>query len=365
MAKTTKTKTRKSSTAKAAKPAAASQEAEILLAAIEGEVAPWQRPWDAEKFEATKPRSWKNRPYHGSNVVGTMFFAYLAAYAASEGKTMGEIEPSVENLKKVYQFGFNAEKVEFRFATFNAIKNDLEGTVKKGAKSCRIKFFRPKTEKELNEKGEEEEKVKGFILARYNIFPLSAAEGINEDKLPKGKFDDVDIRDLSNAKGKEFVKNLKENSELKFSMEGNRAFWQVGTNVVHTPKITQFKSEGYFWGTLLHEIVHWSGDKTRLDRSGFPYEQEELVAELGSWELCRILGVPFDPGEKKAYLKNWLSKFPSREGKLTALDEALKAVDKTVKFLAKTGKLDLSGGSAETAAPAPEIEADSETDLAA
>ena len=372
MAKTISNKTKTARTTKAAaavKAALPSREAGILLGMIETDSTPWSRPWVFESFSAAQPRSWRNRPYHGSNSLVTLFYAYLAAYAASIGKSMAEID--VDNndvIADVMRFGFSAEKVEMRFATFRAIKEELEGSVKKGAKSAPVIFFRPRTKKEKKvENGieKEEEKVVGFIKVGFNVFPLSAAEGINESKLPKGKFADVDIKELCISQAKEFVKNLKDNSELRFVMEGNRAFWTVGTNIVHTPKITQFKSEGKFWEVIFHEIVHWTGDKSRLDRSDFPYEQEELVAELGSWEICRLLKIPFDPGNKKAYLKNWLSAFPSREKKLEALDEALKAVDKAVKFLARTGKLDLSGDS-EDAAPSPETEAeDSATDLAA
>lgn len=323
-------------------------ETEVLLSSIEAEVAPWQKPWTCQEFSTTQPRSWKNRVYHGGNIIITLFFAYLADYAASLGKTMADIDITEENIASVFKHGFNTDhSVEMRFATFNAIKNELEGTLSKGAKSATIKYYRPKTKKELNEKGEEEEKVIGFILAHYNIFPLSVAE-VNQDKLPKIKeYQDKDIYELCSLRAKEFIKLLRDNSELKFSLEGNQAFWRVGTDVIHTPKITQFTSEGAFWGTLFHEITHWTGDESRLNRN-FSYAQEELVAELGSWELCRLLKVDYVPSEKKAYLKSWLSSFSSREDKLKALEEALKAVDKAVKYLLKLGNFNLNADSGET-----------------
>ncbi|WP_405367208.1 zincin-like metallopeptidase domain-containing protein [Ruminobacter sp.] len=323
-------------------------ETEVLLSSIEAEVAPWQKPWTYLDFSTTQPRSWKNRLYGGSNVIITMFYAYLADYAASISKTMADIELSSENIIKVFNHGFNSDhSIDMRFATFNAIKNDLEGTLNKGSKAATVKFFRPKTKKELNEKGEEEEKVVGFIKTHYSIFPLSVAS-INQDKLPKIKeYPDKDIYELCSLRAKEFIKLLRDNSELKFSLEGNQAFWRVGTDVIHTPKITQFTSEGSFWGTLFHEITHWTGDESRLNRN-FSYAQEELVAELGSWELCRILKVDYEPAEKKAYLKSWLSSFSSREDKLKALEEALKAVDKAVKYLLKLGNFNLNADSGET-----------------
>ena len=323
-------------------------ETEVLLSSIEAEVAPWQKPWTCLEFSTTQPRSWKNRLYGGSNVIITMFYAYLADYAASISKTMADIELSSENIIKVFNHGFNSDhSIDMRFATFNAIKNDLEGKLKKGSKAANVKFFRPKTKKELNENGEEEEKVIGFIRTNYNIFPLSVAE-INQDKLPKIKYPDKDIYELCSLRAKEFIQLLRANSELKFCLEeGNQAFWRVGTDVIHTPKISQFKSEGAFWGTLFHEITHWTGDESRLNRVFSSYAQEELVAELGSWELCRLLKVDYEPTEHKAYMKSWLSSFSSRDEKLKALEEALKAVDKAVKYLLKIGEFNLNADSSE------------------
>lgn len=323
-------------------------ETEVLLSSIEAEVAPWQKPWTCLEFSTTQPRSWKNRLYQGSNVIIAMFYAYLADYAASISKTMADIEITDENIINVFKHGFNSDhSIDMRFATFNAIKNDLEGNLKKGSKAATIKFFRPKTKKELNEKGEEEEKVVGFIKTHYSIFPLSVAS-INQDKLPKIKeYPDKDIYELCSLRAKEFIQLLMANSELKFCLEGDKAFWRVGTDVIHTPKISQFKSEGAFWGTLFHEITHWTGDESRLNRDDFSYAQEELVAELGSWELCRILKVDYEQAEHKAYLKSWLSSFSSREDKLKALEEALKAVDKAVKYLLKIGEFNLNADSSE------------------
>lgn len=56
------------------------------------------------------------------------------------------------------------------------------------------------------------------------------------------------------------------------------------------PNPNQFHSEQDYAKTLLHELVHWTGHSTRLDRLGVKgreaYAFEELVAELGSAFLC-------------------------------------------------------------------------------
>jgi len=63
--------------------------------------------------------------------------------------------------------------------------------------------------------------------------------------------------------------------------------------------------------TELHELIHWSGSKKRLDRdlSGRfgtqSYAAEELVAELGAAFLCAHLGIEGKLRHAE-YIANWL-----------------------------------------------------------
>lgn len=68
-----------------------------------------------------------------------------------------------------------------------------------------------------------------------------------------------------------------------------------------------------FYSVILHELVHWSGHSTRLDRdlsgrfgtSG--YAMEELVAELGAAFLCADLSISLNPRrDHAAYVHSWL-----------------------------------------------------------
>lgn len=68
-----------------------------------------------------------------------------------------------------------------------------------------------------------------------------------------------------------------------------------------------------FYATLLHELVHWSGAKHRLNRDlsdrfgSKSYAAEELVAELGAAFLCSELGISQDVHLDHAqYLASWL-----------------------------------------------------------
>ena len=83
------------------------------------------------------------------------------------------------------------------------------------------------------------------------------------------------------------------------------------------PGRNQFTSAENYYGTLLHELCHWTGHPKRLNRfagnagkMGFgqpEYAREELRAEIGSSILCLSLGIQheLDPNSK-AYVKAWI-----------------------------------------------------------
>jgi|DEB0MinimDraft_6_1074348.scaffolds.fasta_scaffold00087_38 antirestriction protein ArdC len=68
-----------------------------------------------------------------------------------------------------------------------------------------------------------------------------------------------------------------------------------------------------YYSTLFHELTHWTGHKSRLDRlrtcrfGDKDYAFEELVAELGAAFLCASMGVSIEPRPDHAkYLNSWM-----------------------------------------------------------
>ncbi|MBL8537052.1 MAG: DUF1738 domain-containing protein [Hyphomonadaceae bacterium] len=68
---------------------------------------------------------------------------------------------------------------------------------------------------------------------------------------------------------------------------GARAAYNPATDTIHLPPHHAFISSGQYHSTLLHELGHWTGHATRLDRNLQPraslaaYAREELVALSG------------------------------------------------------------------------------------
>lgn len=101
---------------------------------------------------------------------------------------------------------------------------------------------------------------------------------------------------------------------------GDRAFYRPATDHIQMPDenlfagtATMTRGEGYY-ATLVHELVHWSGAKHRLDREmgkrfgDHAYAAEELVAEIGAAFLCAELSITQELRPDHAqYLANWLT----------------------------------------------------------
>ncbi len=94
--------------------------------------------------------------------------------------------------------------------------------------------------------------------------------------------------------------------------EADRAFYRLSTDSIHLPPKEQFKSAANYYATALHELGHWSGHPSRLNRDlSHPfgsegYAKEELRAEIASMLLGGELGIGHDPSQHTAYIKSWI-----------------------------------------------------------
>lgn len=94
--------------------------------------------------------------------------------------------------------------------------------------------------------------------------------------------------------------------------EADRAFYRLSTDSIHLPPKDQFKSAANYYATAIHELGHWSGHPSRLDRDlGHPfgsdaYAKEELRTEIASMLLGAELGIGHDPSQHTAYIKSWI-----------------------------------------------------------
>lgn len=101
------------------------------------------------------------------------------------------------------------------------------------------------------------------------------------------------------------------------SASAGGCFFSPAKNFIQMLHREQFTATGTssatecYYSTLLHELVHWTGHKSRLDRLDTKnregYAFEELCAEMGSALLCVELGVSAEPrADHASYIASWL-----------------------------------------------------------
>jgi antirestriction protein ArdC len=135
------------------------------------------------------------------------------------------------------------------------------------------------------------------------------------------------------------VEEFIQNTGAIVQQGGDKAYYDVQADSITIPSPEFFvptpvctATEGYY-STLLHEVTHWTGAKTRLDRLGkssvIDYAKEELVAELGAAFLCAGFEIAsINKGSHATYIANYLRILKNdKQFIFKAASEASKAVD--------------------------------------
>lgn len=93
---------------------------------------------------------------------------------------------------------------------------------------------------------------------------------------------------------------------------GNDAYYSPMRDEIVLPKKEQFAGQGEYYAVALHELGHWSGHESRLNRDlsgrfgSEAYAREELRAEIASLMLTRELGLPHNPDRHAHYVGSWI-----------------------------------------------------------
>lgn len=99
-------------------------------------------------------------------------------------------------------------------------------------------------------------------------------------------------------------------AQIKFG--GNEAFYAPAPDFIQLPEKRQFPTATQFYATALHELGHWTGHETRLNRimegnfGSAEYAREELRAEIASLMLGSETGIGHYFGQHAAYVDNWI-----------------------------------------------------------
>lgn len=127
----------------------------------------------------------------------------------------------------------------------------------------------------------------------------------------------VDIPEVDPSAGYAQAAAVVKGCGSKVTHGGNRAFYDKANDSITLPPAGAFTDPALYWATSLHEHMHWTGHKDRLNREGITmggffgsdrYAFEELIAEMGAAFLCMKVGVKHDAlmDNHAAYLQSWV-----------------------------------------------------------
>ena len=201
------------------------------------------------------------------------------------------------------------------FVTWHQI-NLLGGHLRKGSKGRRVFFWNTFDKAEENGQGEKIIRKIPY-LKTYTVFNTNDCEGLPQRWIPQD-FIAKNNKPIESAEriAKDYLD--REKIELKHN-NVNESFYSVKYDFINLPQIERFRSSEDYYSTLLHEMTHSTGHRTRLQRFrpndtsspfGSPdYTREELIAEMGSSFLLKQVGIESTRSleQNAAYISNWIS----------------------------------------------------------
>lgn len=214
-----------------------------------------------------------------------------------------------------------------RFATYKAIAAN-GGQVRKGEKGTKVIFW-----SFIEDKKDPSGKKRIPLLRVYTVFNVEQAEGLSLPPLTSGHGD---------ARREDVEAAIKATGAV--IREGSEAFYMPSVDEVTLPAFGAFKSASHYYATAFHELAHWTGEKTRLDRDlkgrfgSDSYAFEELVAELASTFLCRDFSV--DAYQKReansvAYIASWVKRLKEDDH---AIFRASSLAEQAARFIKKASQ---------------------------
>ncbi len=208
--------------------------------------------------------------------------------------------------------------------------------VRKGEQSTIAIFYKRYTKEVENAEGGQDTESRR-VLKAYSVFNAAQCDGLPEFYHPKPL-----VAALAPEGREERLDAFFGQVGANLRHHGAQAYYEPLRDRVTMPPVELFEAYDHYYATLAHELSHWTGHSSRLDRDlknrfgSDAYAAEELIAELSSAILGAELGLPVTHLDHHAsYIASWLKILKSDERAI--LTAAAKAEE------AATLLLDLGG----------------------
>jgi antirestriction protein ArdC len=266
-----------------------------IIADLERGAAPWVKPWSATAGANTPCNAVTSRPYSGCNIV-LLWMAQAAGYRTP------------------------------RYLTFKQAL-ELGGNVRKGEHGTKVYFVKQLQVRDNNTDDEAATRIVP-MLREYTVFNIDQCENLPERVTTPStvKPRNQDQRDAT-------IDSFLGCSGASIREGQGEAYYAPGADFISLPGFEAFKSAAHFYGTAFHELGHWTGHKSRLDRDlrhrfgQRAYAAEELVAELCGAFLCAEFSIDGDL-RHAGYIQTWIGLLKAdHRAFITACSKAQAAAD--------------------------------------
>ena len=239
-----------------------------IIRELESGAVPWTKPWKAGKAVGVMPmNAGTGRAYSGINIPILWAAAERHCYPTHGWMTYRQAITAGAQVRG----GEKATTVVF-------------------TKQLRLKDAETEAERKVG------------MLRTFAVFNVAQIDGLKPT---------ADIADAVPVNINQNVEAFIGATKAIIRPGGDKACFVPSHDFIALPLVTAFKEPESYYATALHELGHWTGHKSRLDRDlanrfgTRAYAAEELIAELAAAFLCAHLNIT---GELRhaGYIENWL-----------------------------------------------------------
>ena len=271
-----------------------------IIAELEQGRMPWVQPWDGQHAACQiglPHNAVSQKPYSGINILLLWGAVIEKGYPSQVWLTYRQAKSLGGNVRK----GEHGEVICYadRFIS----KDEQKNAIAEGRDAVAIPF-----------------------LKRYRLFNIAQCDDLPEELYSQSA-------PLPECEIIPQAETLAQATGADIRIGGDRAFYVPSQDFVQLPPQPAFSDQINYYRTCFHELGHWTGHKTRLnrDQSGRgknkTYAREELVAELCAAFVCASLSI--QPTVRHAdYIGSWLEVLKEdKRAIFKAASQASKAAD--------------------------------------
>lgn len=253
-----------------------------IVEALRAGTPPWRKPWSDLENVGPSANAVSRRPYRGIN---PLLLELAAAEHGYRSRWWGTYR---------------------QWLSLGCRVRERPSDVPPGGWGTRVILYKPVTRTAVNEDGEPE--VEEFLILRqFTVF--NAEQCLDSERFLARPRTGPAVPDYEPAE--QAIRAT--GADIRHG--GDRAVYRKVEDFIQVPVRRSFDNPHAYYGTIFHEVSHWTGHENRLDRldrnarfGDAAYAFEELVAEISGCFLSTELGIPQadDLSNQQAYIASWL-----------------------------------------------------------